>query len=175
MTDTGKYDRFSVWLHWLMAALLLAQIALGIWMQGLPKGGTGIRVYWFNVHKSIGMLLGLLIALRLAWAVLRPRVPALPQARHLQIAALSAHRFLYALMLAMPLTGFFGSVFSGYPIRFFGLKLPFIAEKWDSAKALLSLLHHGAAVALIVLIALHVLAFLYHQLVLKEPLLQRMR
>ena len=42
MQDT-RYDRLSVVLHWLMAALLLAQLALGIWMTGLPKDGSGVR------------------------------------------------------------------------------------------------------------------------------------
>jgi len=172
---TARYDRFSVFLHWLMAALILGQIALGVWIIGLPKDSSGLRASWFNVHKSWGMLLGLLILLRLAWALLRPRVPALPQARHLQLAARGAHGVLYALMLVMPLSGFLGSVFSGYPIRFFGMKLPKIAERWDAAKDLLSAVHQVSAMALVLLIALHVAAFFYHQYVMKEPLLQRMR
>lgn len=171
----ARYDRFSVALHWLMAALILGQIGLGLWMIGLPKDGSGLRAAWFNVHKSWGMVLGLLILLRLAWALLRPRVAPLPQARVLQLAARGAHGLLYALMLVMPLSGFFGSVFSGYPIRLFGMKLPTIAERWDAAKELLSGVHQVSAVALILLITLHVLAFLYHQLVLKDALLQRMR
>lgn len=171
----ARYDRFSVVLHWLMAVLIMGQVALGLWMIGLPKDGSGLRVSWFNVHKSWGMVLGLLVVLRLAWALLRPRVAALPQARHLRLAASGAHRLLYALMLAVPLSGLFGSVFSGYPIRFFGMQLPKIAGRWDAAKELLSGVHQVSALALVLLIALHVLAFLYHQLVLKDALLQRMR
>ncbi|MBS0293830.1 MAG: cytochrome b [Proteobacteria bacterium] len=171
----ARYDRFSVTLHWLMAALILGQIALGLWMIGLPKDSTGLRASWFNVHKSLGMVLGLLIVLRLAWALLRPRVPAWPQARRLQLAARGAHGLLYALMLVMPLSGFLSSVFSGYPIRFFGMQLPKLAARWEGAKDLLSGVHHISALALILLIVLHVLAFLYHQLVLKDALLQRMR
>ena len=59
----NRYDRFSVTLHWLMAVLLLGQIALGMWMLGLPKDASGLRASWFNVHKSWGMVLGLLIVL----------------------------------------------------------------------------------------------------------------
>ena len=169
-----RYDRFSVFLHWLMAALLLGQIALGLWMTGLPKDGSGLRATWFNVHKSWGMVLGLLIVLRLVWTLLRPRVAALQQARALQMAAGGAHRLLYALMLALPLSGFYGSVFSGYPIRFFGMQLPRIAGRWDGAKELLASVHHWSAAALMLLIALHVLAFLFHQVVLKHALMQRM-
>ncbi len=172
-----RYDRFSVCLHWLMALLILAQLALGLWMTGLPKDGSGLRAYWFNMHKSLGMALGLLALLRLAWALRRPRVaPSQPQRQPhaLQLAAKGAHGLLYACMVAVPLSGFLGSVFSGYPIRFFGLQLPRLAGRWEGGKELFSSLHQGAAVALEVLVALHVLAFLYHQCVLKDGLLQRM-
>lgn len=169
-----RYDRFSVFLHWLMAVLIVGQIALGLWMTGLPKDGSGLRAAWFNVHKSWGMVLCLLIAVRLAWALLRPRVAALPQARPLQLAASGAHRLLYALMLAVPLSGFFGSVFSGYPIRFFGLALPRLASRWDGAKELLSSVHHWSASALVLLVALHLLAVLYHQCIARDALLRRM-
>jgi cytochrome b561 len=169
-----RYDRFSVVLHWLLAVLIVGQIALGLWITGLPKDDSGLRAAWFNVHKSWGMVLGLLIVLRLAWALLRPRVAALPQARPLQLAASGAHRLLYALMLAVPLSGFFGSVFSGYPIRFFGLALPRLASRWDGAKELLSSVHHWSASALVLLVALHLLAVLYHQCIARDALLRRM-
>ena len=65
----ARYDRFSVLLHWLMAVLILGQIALGLWMLGLPKDGSGLRASWFNVHKSWGMVLGLLAAVLLALTV----------------------------------------------------------------------------------------------------------
>ncbi len=171
----ARYDRFSIILHWLMAALVIGQIGLGLWMIGLPKDGSGLRASWFNVHKSWGMVLGLLAAVRLAWALLRPRVAALPQARALQLAANGAHGLLYALLLIMPLSGFLGSVFSGYPIRFFGIPLPKLADRWDSAKEFLSMVHQWSAFALIALLAMHVLAVLYHQVIMKDPLLQRMR
>ncbi|MBN9341418.1 MAG: cytochrome b [Comamonadaceae bacterium] len=170
-----RYDRFSVFLHWLMAVLIVGQIALGLWMTGLPKDGSGLRAAWFNVHKSWGMVLCLLIAVRLAWALLRPRVAPPPGARALQALAAGAHRLLYALMLVLPWSGFFGSVFSGYPIRFFGMPLPKMASRWDGAKELFSNVHQWAAAALVLLVALHVLAFLYHQCIVKDALLQRMR
>lgn len=175
MAHTTGYDRFSVWLHWLMAVLLLAEIALGLWMLGLPKGGGGLRAYWFNVHKSVGMLLGLLLLVRLAWMAVRPRVPALPMAAAMRLLARAGHGLLYALMLLMPLSGFLGSVFSGYPIRFFGMQLPQLAQRWEPAKELLAGVHQWAAYALIALTALHVLAFLHHQFILKDGLILRMR
>ena len=170
-----RYDRFSVFLHWLMAVLIVGQIALGLWMTGLPKDGSGLRAAWFNVHKSWGMVLCLLIAVRLAWALLRPRVPPLAQGAARQRLASGAHRLLYALMLLVPLAGFLGSVFSGYPIRFYGLLLPQWSGRWDAAKALMAGVHHWSAWALLALAVLHVAATAHHQLVLRDGALRRMR
>ena len=170
-----RYDRFSVLLHWLMAALLLTQLALGLWMTDLPKDSSGIRAYWFNVHKSIGMLLGLLVIVRIGWVFVRTAPQAFVLTRAQQTLALANHRLLYLCMLLAPLSGFLGSVFSGYPIKFFGMQLPKIAERWDSAKALMSILHQVSVYAMLLLIAVHVLAFVHHQFILKDGLIRRMR
>ena len=66
-------------------------------------------------------------------------------------------------------------MYSGYPIRFFGMKLPKLAERWDSAKALLSIVHEVSVYAMLVLIAAHLLAFFHHQFILKDGLIRRMR
>lgn len=175
MQQRNQYDRFSVLLHWLMAIALLGQIALGLWMLGLPKDASGLRAGWFNVHKSWGMVLGLLVLLRLGWALLRPPVAPLAQARALQMAASGAHWLLYLLMLALPVSGFLGSVFSGYPIKFFGMQLPRLAERWELGKTLMSGLHQWAAWALALLVLLHVAAAVQHQFIRKDRVLQRMR
>ena len=169
-----RYDRFSVLLHWLMAVLLLAQIALGWWMQELPKDATGTRAWWFNAHKSVGMALGLLALVRAAWAARRARVAPVPMHAALQAAARAGHGLLYALMLVLPLSGLLGSVFSGYPVRFFGLRLPALAPRWDAAKELFSAVHGGASWALVALVALHLLAALHHQFIRRDAVLQRM-
>lgn len=173
--DRPTHDRFSVLLHWLMAALLMAQLGLGLWMIELPKGPTGTRAWWFNVHKSMGMLLGLLILMRLGWAVVRPRVKPLSMPPVKKLLAEWSHRLMYLLMLLAPLSGFLGSVFSPYPIRFFGLRLPRLAEPWEIAKEVLSVVHLWSVYSLLFLVALHLLAFVHHQFILKDGLIQRMR
>ena len=173
--DRDTHDRFSVLLHWLMAALLIAQLALGLWMIELPKDNTGTRAWWFNVHKSNGMLLGLLFVVRACWALLRPRVAPLDMPRGKRLLAAWSHRLMYLLMLVAPLSGFLGSVFSPYPIRFFGLRLPRLAEPWEGAKEVLSVVHLWAVYGLLFLIALHLLAFAHHQFILKDGLIRRMR
>ena len=108
-------------------------------------------------------------------AIARAHVAAVPMAPLLQRLAQANHGLLYLFMLLVPLSGFLGSVFSGYPIRFFGLKLPQLAERWDDAKAFMSIVHEFSVYTLMLLIAVHVLAFFHHQFILKDGLIRRMR
>jgi cytochrome b561 len=172
--NTHRHDRFTVLLHWSMAALIAAQIALGFWMVDLPKDDSGIRAGWFNLHKSIGVVLLLLAVLRSIWLVLRPAMAA-SATGWMAHSARIAHGALYLLMVLVPLSGFLGSVFSRYPIRLFGLELPRIAAPWSTAKDLCSDIHQLSAHALTAMVALHLLAFAYHQFVLRDRLIARMR
>ena len=119
------YTRTAVALHWLIAICVIAQIALGLWMIGIPKDPLGIRAWWFNVHKSIGLTLGLLILFRVYWRITH-RAPPLPETlpRWQRITAAASHHLLYLCMVVMPVSGYLGSSFTKYPIVFFGTKLP---------------------------------------------------
>ena len=77
-------------------------------------------------------------------------------------------------MLAMPLTGFIGSNFSQYPIKFFGTALPRLFEPQPDMKALLSEVHELFAAVFMALIALHLAAVVWHVLVKRDGLLHRM-
>jgi cytochrome b561 len=161
----GRYDRVAIALHWVLALGLLAQIGLGLWMIEIPKQPVGVRAYWFNLHKSIGMTLALLLLVRIAWW-LTHRPPPLPASlpRWQQSAALFNHRLLYLCMVVMPVSGYLGSSFSGYPIKYFGLTLPGWAARNDELKEMFSLVHWSAAWLFAALIALHVAAALKHLL-----------
>ena len=76
-TEAGRYTLTAIVLHWLIGIAVFAQIGLGLWMIGIPKSPPGVRAYWFNVHKSIGITIALLVLVRIAWR-LAHRPPALP-------------------------------------------------------------------------------------------------
>ena len=163
--ESQRYDRVAVALHWLIAFGVLAQIGLGWWMLDIPKQPVGVRAGWFNLHKSIGLTLGALVVLRLAWRLAHrppPLPPSLP--RWQQAAAIANHRLLYLCLLVMPLSGYLGSSFSGYPVRFFGITLPGWAARNDALKDLFSQIHYAAAAIFMLLIALHAAAALKHLL-----------
>jgi cytochrome b561 len=76
-------------------------------------------------------------------------------------------------MLVMPLSGYLGSTFSKYPIKYFGAALPHWGWDWPAAKALISAIHLTTAWLLAALIAAHVAAALWH-LARRDGLFSRM-
>ena len=156
-TPPERYGAVAIALHWGIGIALLAQLAFGFCLDDLAPRGTPARATVINLHKSTGIVLGLLIVARVAWRV-RHRPPPLPDgfpARRAGLVALG-HRALYACMIGAPLAGYLASNFSRHGVRFFGTMLP----PWgpDDARlyALFNGLHVALAVILAVLVAGHV-------------------
>lgn len=162
-SHSSRYTRVAIALHWLLAVGLLYQLGLGLWMEGIPKTPPGVRAEWFNWHKSMGIVFGLLIVLRLLWR-LTHRPPPLPKSlpRWQTWAAHANHSLLYGCMLAMPLSGFLGSSFTAYPIKFFGTPLPRGWEASAALKELFGAIHSTCSYVLMATIATHLLAALWH-------------
>jgi cytochrome b561 len=160
-------------LHWLVAAVVLAQFSWGWLMQGIAKSPPGLRADAFNVHKSIGLCLLALMLIRLGWRIAHrpPPLPALPawQAR----LARTTHVALYAALIVMPVAGYLGSVWSGYPVKWFGLTLPAWGRSVPALKEAMSALHYATSWVLLTLVALHVAGALYHALR-RDGVVQRM-
>lgn len=162
---TSRYAPVPIALHWLMAAGLLAQLALGFYMVGLPDEPRGVQVGWFNLHKSIGILLGVALLLRLIarWRWRAP-APAAGLPRWQQQAAGMTHALLYLCMVALPLSGLLGSGFTKYPVKFFGIALPRWTDPWPAAKEICSQVHQAAVWLLLAALLLHVAGAAWHLL-----------
>jgi cytochrome b561 len=154
----------SMLLHWLLAVAVLAQLALGWWMLDIPKSPPGLRAGWFNLHKSIGLTVAAMTVFRLVWRAAHPVDQAQGLPRWQRLAAGLTHGALYLCLLVMPLSGYLGSSFSGYPVRFFGLVLPSWASAWPAGKQAMSSLHFAIAWLFMGLVALHIGAALWHLL-----------
>src|SRR5215471_17843504 len=102
----ARYPLAVIVLHWIVALAVIALVLLGWWMQTIAKIPVGPRADAYNLHKSIGLTVLLLMALRLAWRASHrpPELPPLP--RWQAWAAHAVHISLYALM--------FVAAFSGY-------------------------------------------------------------
>lgn len=169
----ARYTRTAVLLHWSIAALVLAQIALGIYMQSIAKVPVGPRVDAYNLHKSMGIAILALMLVRIGWRIAHSPPPLPPMPRWQRAAAHASHAILYAALVAQPLIGFAGSVASGYPVRLFGLTLPKLWPRDDALKDALSTAHLVVAIVLVATITLHVAAALRHATA-RDGVLRRM-
>lgn len=172
--EPARYTPTAIALHWIIAFAVIAQITLGWGMQEVLRGPISSRANAFNLHKSIGLTILVLMAIRLAWRATH-RPPALPpmpawQAR----AAHINHWLLYACLLVQPLSGYIGSAASGYPVRYFGMLLPAWTAKNVALKELLSVVHLVNSWILLSAVALHVGAALKHHFIDRDGMLRRM-
>lgn len=166
---TERYGRVAIALHWLIGLALLGQITFGLLLDDIAPRNTPARAGVINLHKSLGIVLGLLIIVRLVWR-LTHRPPAWPNSMPAwqQRAARLGHGALYACMLVMPLSGYIGSNFSKYGVKLFGLTLHPWGPPLPSVYAFFNGLHDVTAWLLVALIAGHVMAALKHALVTRD-------
>ncbi len=173
-TDAPRYDRVAAWLHWAIGVLLLAEIAFGLLLDEIAPRGTPARGGVINLHKSFGIVLGVLIVVRLAWRLAHapPPWPKTMSARR-QRAANLGHGALYACMVVAPLAGYLGSNFSRHGVRFFGATLAPWGPDLPAAYSFLVGLHDASTYLLLALIAGHVAMALEHALVERDGVFGR--
>ena len=157
-----------------MAALIFAQIALGLAAAGWRLSPTKLDLFVW--HKSTGILILALLALRLLWR-LSHRAPALPREMlpWERAAAHLSHFLLYALMIALPLTGWVISSASAVPFRiFWAIPLPAIVAPDKALADLFATIHGWLAALLALVLAAHIGAALRHHYVKRDMVLARM-
>ena len=96
-----RYSAVAIVLHWAIAALLFGEVALGLRMEDL-HGPARFAV--FQLHKSIGITILLLVALRLVWRLLRRPPPVGGHGRE-RVLAHAVHATFYVLLFALPFSG----------------------------------------------------------------------
>ena len=175
--ETASYNRYSRWLHWLTAGLIVFTIILG-WRN---ETHDAFRLTRITLHKSIGITILLLTFLRVGLRLAYKAPPEPPMPRWQALAAKGLHFGFYIVMVAMPLTGWLMVSTSVRPIPFFGLfevpHLPFVPIEAGHGPVheLFETIHKLIAKVLIYgMIPLHVLAALKHQFVDKDEVIQHM-
>ncbi|MFJ2682956.1 cytochrome b [Pseudomonas sp. NPDC087342] len=169
-----RYDRLTMSLHWLTAALVIFMFASAqIWEQ-LAKG-TPLRKGLQSVHISCGILLAVIVIGRLLWRMSRGR--RLPPANQgvMNIAAKTAHLALYLLLLSQIVLGFLFRWAQAEPFNFFGLfDVPTLMTFDKSMKSVFGGLHENVAWAIILLAGLHAVMALVHHYGMRDGTLRRM-
>jgi len=159
-----KYHPFLRVLHWIVGPLIIIMLALGWCMENLLGKEDPIRPAAFDLHKSIGVVLLLLILMRIATR-LSTAVPPLPGTMHplIRISAKVTHYIIYVLMVLMPLTGYGMTNSFGYPVKLFGLPCPKIFPDDKAMGGIFRECHKIFGYALMILVTLHITAAIYHR------------
>lgn len=155
----SHYSRAQIALHWGIFLLIVVQFlsheAIADSWDAIEEGGTPA----FSALTASHVFLGLLVLALVIWRVvlrLTRGAPPLPaeEPAPLKLAAHLTHLALYALILAMPVTG---------------------ALAWFGGFGDLAEVHEALFTALFILVGLHVVGALYQQFVLKTNILERMK
>ncbi|HEY5290028.1 MAG TPA: cytochrome b/b6 domain-containing protein [Caulobacteraceae bacterium] len=125
-TDANRrYDAVTVWLHWIIALMIVVQLCLGWYMNEVLKDHSPAQAQIRTIHISLGLTILLLVLVRIG-VRLTHRAPPLPPEMALweRILARSTHFLFYLLLLALPLTGWAIVSLGSGPIGFWGLPWP---------------------------------------------------
>jgi cytochrome b561 len=166
------YTRTAILLHWVIAALVVGNLAGGILSDHVSKATAGAIM---SVHKPVGITVLALSLVRLGWRLAHgfPRFPG-STPRWDAVVARATHIAFYVLMIAVPLAGWAMVSAGPRPLEWFGLfpipKLPVSEAAADAA--------YGAHVRLawlwLLLVVLHVAGALKHHLLDRDDVLARM-
>ncbi|NIY46995.1 cytochrome b [Cedecea colo] len=173
--SSERYGHLSVLIHWLVALTVYGMFGLGLWMVTL-----GYYDGWYHkapeLHKSIGMLVLLVMVIRVLWRFISPPPPSLTSYTRLtRISAVAAHLLLYVLLFAILFSGYLISTADGKPVSVFGLfDIPATIADAGAQADLAGMLHLWLAWGVVILSVLHGLAALKHHFIDQDVTLKRM-
>lgn len=173
------YGLMAVLCHWVTAITVVGLFALGLWMTGLnyysPWYQTGP-----DIHRSVGVLLAVLVSWRLIWRLVSPQPTPLADHRLWERrAARLTHALLYALLFSMFLSGYLITTADGRGLEVFDwFSIPSVVTGEQlgvtNLEDMAGDLHEFFAYSLMMLAALHALAAFKHHFKDKDATLIRM-
>ena len=173
MNTRDSFGLITRILHWLIAVLVMGNLAGGAILSWFESGG--LRTFVVSAHKSTGVILLLLMIGRIAWRLCNSQPRDLGTVPGLNYMAHVLHVWLYVLLFLQPLSGIFMSQAHGYPVTVFGLfTLPPLIWNSPAVGALFGEVHTVTAVVLTVAITVHIAAALKHHFVDRNKTLMRM-
>jgi cytochrome b561 len=116
----GEFGLVTRILHWGMMLLVIIMLALGLRLDAIEPGLANLWLY--SLHKTLGFAILALILVRIGWHFISPPPPPIGPTGPAFWAARVAHWGFYALLIAIPLTGWAGSSATGIDVM--------IADRW---------------------------------------------
>lgn len=185
--EVTRYSSVAIWLHWIIALLIIGMMAAGIWMAAAikVKETQALAFEVYQLHKSFGLTILFLSIFRLYWRLTHVS-PELPKGMAVweRVAAHLTHWMFYALMLGLPISGWLmvSSSPLGLPTLYFNsLEVPHAAalSSLDPASKMVwegrfKDIHQLMAYGGIGLITLHIGAALKHHFWSRDAILFRM-
>ena len=161
------YGSLARFLHWAIVLLIVPQYFIAEAADELPKGIEKLQL--MDWHKSLGMLVLLLTLARIGWKIVNRGLPGPIGNPWQRKAAAAGHGLLYLLVLAQPISGWAMSSAANYPVTLFGwFQFPaLVAENHDLHEALEEV-HEALFFLMLAVAVVHILAALYHHIVLKD-------
>ena len=173
--ESGRFDQISIALHWLTVLLIVAQFTTA-WLREAVDHETSLAAAILTIHRSSGVLTWIFGLVRLVWrhnfAYLPPFPDSMPKFQ--QMLAKANEYGLYVLLFVQPITGVGRVLFRGHPFELFFWEVPVLLEPNPEIRNLFLAAHEFGAKALLALIGFHAGAALFHRLVLRDDVLQRM-
>jgi len=173
---TPRYTSVAIALHWLIALAILCNLALGLYMTGLPLSVGPIKLKLYAYHKWAGVSIFALVLLRVMWRLgHRPPAPPADTPAWQRRAATGAHLLLYLLTVAVPLTGWLFSSAKGFQTVVFGVwPIPDLLSKDPALAEILRGGHASLNYLMAALVILHVAAALKHHWIDRDSVLSSM-
>jgi cytochrome b561 len=107
--NSSSYGSIAKWLHWLTAILFMAAYVSVYYRQWFTEDKTPENWTALQLHLSIGVTLGVLVALRIFWRLFNEQPKPEPASELMHLVAKLGHLALYGVMILMPLTGYLGT------------------------------------------------------------------
>ena len=171
---TQHYTATAQALHWVTAALMFVVVPLA-WVMVSVGETDPSRGLLYNLHKSIGMTILVLVAVRLLWRSRHHAPPLRRIAPWEANVAFASHWLLYVVLVGMPVSGYLLSSMSGHPVNYFGLfTLPSPPNNVAWAKAAVWVHVAVGQWAVYALVTLHLVATAWHLVVRRDGVLDRM-
>jgi cytochrome b561 len=173
--EIAGYDPVARTVHWLVAALAVVVVALGLAIPGAPRE-TDSRDLLMLLHRSVGLSILALMVVRALWR-LGHKPPPLPAGfpRVEALAAHADHALLYLLFLVMPLSGYVNAAAAGHSVSFFGIvTIPPLVPENDRFSQIAIAVHLAGQFLIYGLVGVHVAAALMHAIVRRNGILERM-